>query len=141
MAKTRATLGAVISKLRRQRGMSQRDVEQRSRGRIKSSWLGALEIDRIVNPAQKRMALLAQILETTVLEIYREAGIIEQPFPAGISPEEQMLLNEYRKLGPEFRNMAVSLLRDLIKTETNLVFTTKVQYSSPPEKGKLKVAS
>lgn len=86
------SIGKVVARLRRRRGLSQMRVQELSGKKINAGWLASLETDKIKNPPQDKLELLAGFLGTTVLDIYKEAGIVNLPFPEGADPDDQRIL-------------------------------------------------
>ncbi len=113
-----ASIGDVVRRMRQNRGLTQRDINQRSAGRIKTSWLASLETGRITNPPQEKLSTLASLLGTSVLDIYQEAGVVEFPTPSGASADEQVLIEEFRKLPPSLKRAALAIVRDLNSAQT-----------------------
>ncbi len=107
------TIGQVIRRLRGRR-FTQKEIEERSEGRISKAWLASLETDRSKNPRQReRLDELARILGTSVTEIYRLAGLIELSDLSALTEEEKELVEIYRSLTPPERKLVRQILRDL----------------------------
>ena len=112
------TIGEVVKRLRNERGLSQYDIEKLSGGLIKRGWLASFEtIKQVRAPADEKFVKLAELLGTTVAEIYREAGIIDIP-PEGTTPEEKRLIEDYRALSTADRKRALRLMRDLLSADS-----------------------
>ncbi len=111
-----ASIGSAIKRLRRRKGLSQQRIQEMTQGAVKAAWIASLETDRLELLSQKQIARLerlASVLDVTVFEILREAGLVEQPYPSGVSREERQLLNEFRRLTAEMRPAALTIIRDL----------------------------
>lgn len=106
------SIGSVIQRLREERGLSRLGIHKKTNGAINVNWLSSLEKGRIKHPAPAKLAPLAEMLGTSVLEIYREADFMEFPFPSE-DPEEQELVRIYRQLSPIDRRRARRLLQVL----------------------------
>ncbi len=105
------SLASIIKRLRKTRGLTQAQVEYLSKGKIKRDWLASFERGRIKRPPPEKLEPLAALLNTTVLEIYREAGIVDIPYPPESSAKEQELLEDFRNLTPEQQQEAINLIR------------------------------
>jgi transcriptional regulator with XRE-family HTH domain len=111
-----ASIGSAIKRLRHRKGYSQQKIQELTRGEVKAAWIASLETDRLELLSQKQVEKLqsiADVLGVTVLDIYHEAGLVELPHPSGASREERQMLNEFRRLPPEIRQVALVILRDL----------------------------
>jgi transcriptional regulator with XRE-family HTH domain len=111
------TVGAIVARLRKERNLSQRGLEQLSEGAINKNWLASLERNRIKDPPPDKMKLLAKYLEVPVARIYELAGIIDLP-PEGASPEEARLIRIYRSLPARYRLHAIRILEELADAES-----------------------
>jgi hypothetical protein len=85
------SLGSVIQRLHEERGLSRLGIHKKTNGAINVNWLSSLEKGRINHPAPAKLAPLAEMSGTSVLEIYREADFMDFPFPSE-DPEEQELV-------------------------------------------------
>jgi transcriptional regulator with XRE-family HTH domain len=81
-----SSIGDAVRRIRRERGLKQRDVAERSRGRITESWLASLETGRIKYSDPEKLKTLSEILGTSISELYREADLDVQTIPAA-SPD------------------------------------------------------
>ncbi len=125
------TIGEVVRRMRQNRGLTQRDINQRSGGRIKTSWLASLETGRITNPPQEKLSTLAGLLGTSVLDIYQEAGVVEFPTPTGASADEELLIEEFRKLPPSLKRAALAIVRDLNSAQSVAQVHAKPEPETP----------
>lgn len=110
------SIGQAIKHLRHQKGLSQQKIQELSQGQVKAAWIASLETDRLELLSSKQIEKLkriAEILDVSVLDIYREAGLIELPHPQDASPEERQILDDFRQLSPELKQAACSIVRDL----------------------------
>ncbi len=96
-----ATLGQVVRDVRNQKGILQEDIEKHTRGKLKQSWVAALETGRITNPPRDKLEFLAAALGTTVFDLYQRAGYV--PAPTGLSTQEQRIIEMFRQLNPEMQ--------------------------------------
>lgn len=75
MARTHVlSYGDVIARIRDEKRISQKELEDLSGGEVKAGWLAALESGRIGEPSLSRLESVAKWLGTTVGEIRRQAG-------------------------------------------------------------------
>ncbi len=103
-------IGQVVRRMRDAAGLSGNDVEKRTRGKLKQSWLASLETGGIANPPESKLQLLARVLDTSVTEIYRLAGRIEIP-ATGLFPDEDELVRIYRSASPSDREKIRYIMR------------------------------
>ena len=129
------TIGQVVRRLRDERGLSQYDINRLSNGEIKQSWVNSLEHGDIKNPPQAKLNALAELLGTTVAEIYREAGIIE--FPARLnyrSALEGRILDEIQKLPPELQEALYQMIVNIRKQDARIVDDAPAQSDDDAKK-------
>jgi transcriptional regulator with XRE-family HTH domain len=117
MGKKLASIGAVVARLRHEKGVSQRRLQDLSEGQINASWLANLETGIVKNPKPAKIELIARLLGTTITSIYEQAGIIHIP-PVGSSPDEQQLIAIYRSLPARFRLSAIKILENLASADS-----------------------
>ncbi len=133
------SIGNAIKHLRHQKGLSQQRIQDLSQGQVKAAWIASLETDRLELLSAKQIEKLrriSEILGVTMLDIYREAGLIELPHPEGASPEERQILDDFRQLSPELKQAAVSIVRDL-RRATRVEADSSPQPSRQPSAGEL----
>lgn len=117
------SIGAVIRRLRRERGITQQSIEEKTEGKLDRDWLASIETGRsksVRDPA--KIQLLAELLGTTVADIYREAGIIE--FPPRLnyrSALEERILDEIQKLPPELQEALYQMIVRIRKQDARIV--------------------
>lgn len=111
------SIGQVVKELREAKRLSQADVQELTKGKIKTSWLASLETGRISTPTPDKLEFLATFLGTTLLEIYRRAGIVELPTPAGLTEEEEFAIEKFRRLPPKLKEAVIELIGRLGEDE------------------------
>lgn len=104
-------IGQVIRSLRKERGLSQYDVERLSGGKIPRYWINSLEHGDIKNPPQAKLAALSKVLGVTITDVYERAGIIE--IPTDLPPSKRALLDAFDRLPPSLQKIAINLVRQL----------------------------
>ena len=122
------SLGVIIKRLREKRGLTQKQVEIQTYGKIDSSWLASFETGKIKFSEPDKLATLAAALGTSTFYLYTEAGIIEPPNPAGTDPQEQDIVDSFRRLSPAMKEVALNMLHQIAAAET---VTTERQQPAP----------
>jgi transcriptional regulator with XRE-family HTH domain len=123
------TIGQVVKDLRNRRGIPQDEIPRLSHNRLKTSWIAALETDRIDRPPKEKLEILAKVLGTTALEILHQAGEVDLPTPEGLTPEERLAFEKFRKLPHSLRTAAMHLIEDLSRADA-------IEYASRGERRK-----
>ncbi len=100
-------------------GLSGNDVEKVTDGKLKQSWLASLENGGIVNPPEAKLRILAQVLNTSVTEIYRLAGRIELP-STGLYPDEDERVKSYRNASRSDREKIRYIMRAFAGKDTQV---------------------
>lgn len=106
-------LGTVVLRLRKSKKLSRAQVEYKTGGEIKNSWLAHFEANRIKHPGPVKMRAIASALDTTTFAIYKEAGVIEAESPEGVDDAEVELIATFRKLPPNEQPTALRIMHDL----------------------------
>lgn len=107
------TVGKVLKKMRLDRGLTQGQIEYRTKGQVKRDWLASVENGRIKHPPPDKLEFLAEVFGTSMLEIYRQAGFVKVPYPGGASPQEEKLIADFRSLSSDQKQIVLNLTRDL----------------------------
>jgi HTH-type transcriptional regulator, competence development regulator len=71
-----ATLGGELARLRRLKGWSLRDVEDRTKNRVSNSYLYQLENDNVKEPSPNILFLLSEVYEASYADLMKLAGFI-----------------------------------------------------------------
>jgi transcriptional regulator with XRE-family HTH domain len=71
-----ATLGGELSRLRRLRGWSLRDVEERTKKKVSNSYLYQLENDAVKEPSPNILFVLAKAYEASYADLMGLAGFV-----------------------------------------------------------------
>jgi transcriptional regulator with XRE-family HTH domain len=126
----RQSIGQVVKRLRAKRGLSQKQVEIQTYGKIGASWLASLETDKIQFSEPNKIETLAAVLGTTAFAIYTEAGVITPPNPAGNDPDELAIIESFRKLSSPMKTVALNMLHQLATADS---VTTEQPAAAPLE--------
>ncbi len=71
-----ATLGSELTRLRKLKGWSLRDVEDKTKKKVSNSYLYQLESDNVKQPSPNILYVLANVYEASYSELMRLAGFI-----------------------------------------------------------------
>ena len=113
------TIGQVVKDLRNAAGVSQPELVRMSRGKLSLGWLASLETNRIANPPQAKLEIVASLLRTTVTEIYSRAGIVDVDTTDNDDPQDiQRLAALYNSLPSYLKPVALKIIRDLASAES-----------------------
>lgn len=113
------TIGQVVKDLRNSAGVSQPELIKMSHGKLSLGWLASLETDRIANPPQSKLEIVASLLRTTVTEIYSRAGIVDVDTTDNDDPQDiQRLTALYDSLPAYLKPVALKIIRDLASAES-----------------------
>ncbi len=108
------SIGQVVARLRRRKGWSQDKLQEISGGKIKSRWVASLETGRIKHSDPEKLEILASYLDTTVLDIYEQAGVIHFPPKRDYqTAREQNLIEEFRRLPPDVQETVYQMVHRL----------------------------
>lgn len=72
-----ATIGQVVRRLRQARHITQRELEELTRGTVSRGYLANLEKGKIRMPSEQRLEALAHALDVSKRYMLEQAGIIE----------------------------------------------------------------
>ena len=108
-------VGAILRRLRDQRGMTMEQVSQATDGAVSSGYLSLLENGKVQQPKLPTLGVLAGAYGLTMRELLELIGVLEQ---ADDEPSEADLvaIGFFRSLSPELQAVATNLLRDLSAT-------------------------
>jgi HTH-type transcriptional regulator, competence development regulator len=71
-----ATLGGELTKLRKLRGWSLRDVEEKTKKKVSNSYIYQLENDNVKEPSPNILFVLASIYDASYPDLMRLAGFV-----------------------------------------------------------------
>jgi transcriptional regulator with XRE-family HTH domain len=71
-----ATLGSELTRLRKLKGWSLRDVEEKTKRRVSNSYLYQLENDNVKQPSPNKLCVLADVYEASYSDLMQLAGFI-----------------------------------------------------------------
>jgi len=113
------TIGSIVARLRRRRGLSQIQIQEITKRKITQSWLTDLETGRIKHSTPGRLELLASVLGTTKEHILSEAQQLDlAELQKTGNVEIDALAKVYYSLPPEMRPIALKIMRDLAAAES-----------------------
>ena len=72
-----ATIGEVVRRLRDEKNMTQRELEELTHGTVSRGYVANLERGKIRMPSEEKLEALAHALEVTRRYILEQAGMIE----------------------------------------------------------------
>jgi transcriptional regulator with XRE-family HTH domain len=70
------TLGSELSRLRKLKGWSLRDVEEKTKKKVSNSYLYQLESDNVRKPSPNVLLVLANVYEASYGDLMRLAGFV-----------------------------------------------------------------
>jgi transcriptional regulator with XRE-family HTH domain len=71
-----ATLGSELARLRKLKGWSLRDVEEKTKKKVSNSYLYQLESDNVKQPSPNILYVLANVYDASYADLMRLAGFI-----------------------------------------------------------------
>jgi transcriptional regulator with XRE-family HTH domain len=71
-----ATLGGELARLRKLKGWSLRDVEEKTKKRVSNSYLYQLESDNVKQPSPNILYVLANVYEASYGDLMKLAGFV-----------------------------------------------------------------
>jgi transcriptional regulator with XRE-family HTH domain len=71
-----ATLGAELARLRKLKGWSLRDVEEKTKKKVSNSYLYQLESDNVKQPSPNILYVLANVYDASYGDLMRLAGFV-----------------------------------------------------------------
>jgi transcriptional regulator with XRE-family HTH domain len=93
-----ATIGDILRRAREAAGLSIREVERRSEGRIRNTYLSQLERHTIAQPKPQKLHELADIYGLPYEELAEAVGYVD--VSSQMSPELRRLMKKAEKLAP-----------------------------------------
>jgi transcriptional regulator with XRE-family HTH domain len=88
----RNKLPELLRRLRARSGMTLREVEEASEGRVSNAYLSQLEQGRRPAPNPRILTALAQVYRVPVQDLFEAAGYVDAPAPSAVDRAYDMVL-------------------------------------------------
>jgi transcriptional regulator with XRE-family HTH domain len=88
-----ATLGSELTRLRKLKGWSLRDVEEKTRRKVSNSYLYQLENDNVKEPSPNILYVIASVYDASYSDLMRLAGFIVPSNRQGNNSQNSVAFN------------------------------------------------